>query len=348
MTKLGVIFGGQSSEYSISLLSASSLLKNIHKDKYELHLIGINQKGESFYYKGSIEDIEKDKWNNPKDSIPCAFVKGGIQLLDNSLQKISLDTVFPVVHGKNAEDGTLQGLLEINNIKCVGCGTLSSAMCMDKEITHILCERNNIPCAKYVCLRNNNVLSFEEVSKHFPLPWIVKPCNAGSSYGVSKVNSKEEYEKAVKEAFKYDGRGKILVEEFVKAREISCGVLGNNELITGAVDEVVTKREFYDFEAKYQLDKTEIHCPAHISKQKQNEVKELAKKVFKTMNCRGFARVDTFMREDESIILNEINTIPGFTSTSHFPTMMKAIGIEYGDLIDKLVELSKEHEVGNI
>ena len=348
MTKLGIIFGGQSSEYSISLLSASSLLKNINKDKYDLHLIGINQKGETFYYKGSIENIEKDLWNNPDDCIPCAFVKGGIQLLNSTLKKIELEVVFPMVHGKNAEDGTLQGLLEINNIKRVGCGTLSSAMCMDKEITHILCERENIMCAKYVCLTKTSTLSFEEILKQFPLPWIVKPCNAGSSYGVSKVNCKEEFEKAVKEAFKYDGRGKILVEEFIKAREISCAVLGNNDLITGAVDEVVTKREFYDFDAKYQLDQTEIHCPAHISEQEQNEVKELAKKVFRVMNCRGFARVDTFMKEDGSIILNEVNTIPGFTSTSHFPTMMKAVGVEYGDLIDKLVDLSKETEVGNI
>ena len=348
MTRLGVIFGGQSSEYSVSLHSVTSFLNQIHKEKYELILIGISQKGETYLYNGTVEDIDHDRWLNSSNCIPCSFVKGGILLLDNSLKKIELDCVFPVVHGKNAEDGTLQGLLEVNNIKYVGCGTLSSAMCMDKEITHILCEDNNIPCAKYICMFDNNVLSFDEVSKHFPLPWIVKPCNAGSSYGVSKVTNKQEYELAVKEAFKYDGRGKILVEEFVEARELGCAVLGNKEIMTGSIDEVVTKKDLFDFAAKYQMDQTEIYCPAHVSDEQIKAAQELAKKVYKTMNCRGFARVDMFMRKDGSIILNEVNTIPGLTSTSRYPTMMKVIGIGFGDLIDKLVELAKENEVGNI
>lgn len=346
--KLGIIFGGQSSEYSVSLHSASSFLRQIHKEKYELILIGITQKGEPYLYNGTVDDLEHDHWLTKETCIPCAFVKGGIKLLDESLKTIELDCVFPVVHGKNAEDGTLQGLLEINNIKYVGCGTLSSAMCMDKEITHILCEDNNIPCAKYVRMFDNEKLSFEEVNELFPLPWIVKPCNAGSSYGVSKVNNKEEYELAVKEAFKYDGRGKILVEEFVEGREIGCAVLGNKELIAGSIDEIATKKDLFDFAAKYQMDQTEIYCPAHITEEQFKTAQELAKKVYKTMNCRGFARVDMFVRNDGSIILNEVNTIPGLTSTSRYPTMMKEIGIEFGDLIDKLVELAKETEVGNI
>ena len=148
--------------------------------------------------------------------------------------------------------------------------------------------------------------------------------------------------------FKYDGRGKILVEEFITGRELTCGIIGNKELIAGVADEIVTDREFYDFDAKYKLDKTKIVCPANISDAKQKEIQELAKKIYKTMNCRGFARVDFFIKKDDTVMFNEINTIPGFTPTSHFPPQMKAVGIEYDELIDKLVELANETEVGNI
>lgn len=346
--KLGVIFGGQSSEYSVSLHSVSSMLRQIHKDKYDLILIGISQKGEPFYYKGTVEDIESDKWNNSKDCTPCAFVKGGIVLLDSTLKKIELDCVFPVVHGKNAEDGTLQGLLEVNNIKYVGCGTLSSAVCMDKEFTHILCESANIPCAKYVCFKENDKIDFNEVEKLFPTPWIVKPCNAGSSYGVCKVSTKDEFHEAIFQAFKYDGRGKILVEECIVGSEVGCAVLGNETLIIGSVDQVDTSKELFDFAAKYQMDQTKLICPAKISREQFKKVQQMARDVYRVLNCRGFARVDMFALQDGSVILNEVNTIPGLTSTSRYPTMMKEIGIDFGDLIDKLVSLAIETETGNI
>lgn len=348
MTKLGVIFGGQSSEYSVSLHSVSSFLKKLHKDKYELHLIGISQKGEFFYYTGKFEDIENDTWNNPTYCVPCSFVKGGIILLNNTLQKIDLDCIFPVVHGKNAEDGTLQGLFEVNNIKYVGCGTLSSSVCMDKEFTHIVCDHLNIPTAKYICIRKGENVSYDDVEKLFPTPWIVKPCNAGSSYGVSKVSTREEFEIAVKDAFKYDGRGKILVEEFVVASEIGCAVLGNDLLIIGSIDQVDTTKELFDFAAKYQMDQTKIICPAKITREEFKNAQNLARKVYRALDCRGFARVDMFLLKDGSIILNEVNTIPGLTSTSRYPTMMSAIGIDFGDLIDKLISLASENETGNI
>lgn len=348
MTKLGVIFGGQSSEYSVSLHSVSSFLKQIHKEKYELYLIGVSQDGHFYLYNGSYEDIEHDKWLNKDTCIPCSFIKGGIILLDFSFKRIALDCVFPVVHGKNGEDGTLQGLLEVNNIHYVGCNTLSSSMCMDKEITHILCERADIPCAKYICLKENDIKTVEDIKKLFPLPWLVKPCNAGSSYGVTKVNNESEFDNAIKEAFKYDGRGKILVEEFIEGRELGCAVLGNKEITVGSIDEIDTKKELFDFAAKYEMDKTEIHCPARISDKEFKTAQELARKVYITMNCSGFARVDMFIKKDGSIILNEVNTIPGLTSTSRYPTMMKQIGIEFPDLIDKLVELAEENSIGNI
>ena len=347
MTKLGIVFGGQSSEYSVSLHSVSSLLRQIHKEKYELILIGITKDGKSYLYNGSVDDIEHDHWFGD-NCIPCSFCKGGIILNDSSLKKIDLDVVFPVVHGKNCEDGTLQGLFEVNNIHFVGCGTLASSMCMDKEITHILCDSEGIPCSKYICLRKNEEVSPEEIEKVIPLPWIVKPCNAGSSYGVSKVNKIEEFNKAREEAFKYDGRGKILVEEFVEGKEIGCAVLGNDDLFIGSIDEIDTKKEFFDFGAKYELEETEILCPAPISEEQFRIAQTMAAKVYKTMNCQGFARIDMFVRKDGSIILNEVNTIPGLTATSRYPSMMKEVGLEFSDLIDKLVDLARENNVGNI
>lgn len=350
MIKLGVVFGGQSSEYSVSLHSTASFLRKIHENKYEIYLIGISQEGEPYYYKGSIEDLEEDKWKNEEKCTPCAFVKGGIVLLNDSLRKIDLDCVFPVVHGKNGEDGTLQGLFEVNNIKYVGCGTLSSAICMDKEFTHIICESANIPCARYICIRskNRNDITFEDIEKLFPLPWIVKPCNAGSSYGVTKVSNRAEFEEAKNIAFKYDGRGKILVEECVVGNEIGCAVLGNEVIIAGSVDQVDTTKELFDFAAKYQMDQTKIICPAKISREQFKAAQQLARDVYRALDCRGFARVDMFGLKDGSVMLNEINTIPGLTATSRYPTMMNEIGIDFGDLIDKLIDLAIETEVGNI
>ena len=347
MTRLGIIFGGQSSEYSVSLHSVSSLLRQFHKDKYEITLIGITKDGKSYLYNGSVDDIEHDRWLND-NCIPCSFCKGGIILNDSSSKKIELDVAFPVVHGKNCEDGTLQGMLEVNNIHFVGCGTLSSAMCMDKEITHILCDNEGIPCAKYICMKQGEEVDPKEIEKVIPLPWIVKSCNAGSSYGVNKVHTLDEFEYAKNEAFKYDGRGKLLVEEFVEGKEIGCAVLGNKELFVGSLDEIDTKKELFDFGAKYELEDTQIICPARLSEEQTRIAQTLAIKVYKTMNCRGFARVDMFVRKDGSIILNEINTIPGLTSASRYPTMMKEVGIEFGDLIDKLVDLAKENNVGSI
>lgn len=343
-TKLGVAFGGQSSEYSVSLHSVASFLRQIHQDEYEMTLIGIDQQGQPWIVEEDIDAIEHDHWK--EKAVPAAWVHKGIQPLDGS-GKIELDIVFPVLHGKNGEDGCIQGLLEMMNIKFVGCDVLGSAMCMDKEIMHILLKEAGIGAADYLCLKKDAPQpSFAEIEKQIPLPWIVKPCNAGSSYGVSFVSTPEEFEKAKEEAFKYDGRGKILVEKTIDGFEIGCAVMGNEELFAGSVDEIETGGAFFDFEGKYDMKDSNIYCPARIAPEKIEEARELAKKAYRVMNCRGMARVDMFYQPDGTIVINELNTIPGFTATSRYPTMMKEAGVEFPDLIDRLIDLGLQTEVG--
>ena len=343
-TKLGVVFGGQSSEYSVSLHSAASFLRQIHRDLYDLTLIGIDQQGRTWIVEDDIDAIEHDHWKD--NAREAAWVHHGIQPLDGT-DRIELDVVFPILHGKNGEDGCFQGMMEMKNIRYVGCDTLGSAMCMDKEIMHILLKAAGIGAADYICLKKNEPMpSFEDIEKKIPLPWIVKPCNAGSSYGVNFVDNKEDFEKAVEEAFKYDGRGKILVEKTIEGFEIGCAVMGNDELFAGSVDEIETGAHFFDFEGKYAMKDSNIYCPARIPAEKIEEARELAKKAYRVMNCRGMARVDMFYQPDGTIVINELNTIPGFTATSRYPTMMKEAGLDFPELIDRLVALGLQTEVG--
>jgi D-alanine---D-serine ligase len=333
---IGVIFGGKSSEYSISLHSTASFLRSIHADKYDLVLIGIDEDGKFYVYSGSIDDLEHDHW--AAQAVPAAWVRQGILPLDGS-EAIKLDGAFPVLHGKNGEDGSIQGLLELMGIPYVGCDLLGSALCMDKELMHVVCDQAGIPAADYVCLKEGEENpSFEQLKEIIPLPWVVKPCNAGSSYGVHFVEDKEQFENAVKDAWYYDGRHKALVEKAVDGFEIGCAVMEEDgKLITGSIDEIETAGKVFDFEGKYDLKESAIYCPARIDEKQTEQAKELAKKVFKALNCSGMARVDMFVCKDGSIILNEVNTIPGFTATSRYPSMMKDAGIDFGTLIDRLI-----------
>ena len=344
MLKLGVVFGGQSSEYSVSLHSVASFLRQIHNEKYDITMIGIDQNGQFYVYDGSIDDIEHDHWI--PQATKAAWVHKGIMALDGKNTVKELDCVFPVLHGKNGEDGCVQGLLELMNIHYVGCDVMSSAISMDKEIMHILCDEASIPCADYVCLKaNEENPSFEMIQEKISLPWIVKPCNAGSSYGVHKVENKEEFEEACKDAFFYDGRGKILVEKAIEGFEIGCAVMGNEEVFTGSCDEIQISGGIFDFEGKYEMKGAEIICPARIDEETFAKAKALAAKTYKAMNCCGMARVDMFVTPQKEVILNELNTIPGFTATSRYPSMMKEAGIEFSDLIDKLIDLAMQRTI---
>lgn len=344
---LGVLFGGQSSEYSVSLHSAASFLRQIHQEKYEIETIGIDQEGHFYHYTGSIDAIEHDTWKEEGTIIPCAWCHKGLVLLDEEHRFIPLDVVFPVLHGKNGEDGTIQGLLEVMNVQYVGCDVMSSAIAMDKEIMHILCDQAKIACADYICLHENQPQpTFEEIQEKISLPWIVKPCNAGSSYGVHFVNNEQEFNDAKQDAFFYDGRGKILVEKVIEGFEIGCAVMGNKEVFTGSIDEIEITGGFFDFEGKYEMKGANIYCPARIDEDTFKKAQILAKEAYQTLNCIGMARVDMFVTPQKEVVLNEVNTIPGFTATSRYPSMMKEAGIEFPDLIDQLIELALQRNVG--
>ncbi len=341
--RLGVIFGGQSSEYSVSLHSAASFLRSIHPEKYEVVMIGISLEGGFYRYTGSIDDLEHDHWK--EHAAPVAWVHKGIIDLD-SQEKISLDCIFPILHGKNGEDGAIQGMMTVLDLPVAGCDILGSAICMDKEVMHRLFDQAGIPAAPYICLhKNQDNPSFEEIEAQMPLPWFVKPCNAGSSYGVHYVDSKEDFDEAVEDAYKYDGRGKVLVEKAIDGFEIGCAVMGDDVLRTGEIDEIEMAGKVFDFAGKYEMKDSAIYCPARISQDKAVRAKELAKEAYRALCCRDMARVDMFIKDDGDIVINEVNTIPGFTSTSRYPTMMAKSGLAFGDLIDALVALAMEKEI---
>lgn len=337
MTALAVVFGGQSSEYHVSLHSVTSFLKALHKEKYQLHLIGISQQGHFYAFHGTHKEIEDDCWIHSSKPISWChqgYIEDGIFY--------PIDVLFPILHGKNGEDGSIQGLAEILNIRYVGCNLLSSALCMDKELMHILCDYYQIPTAPYICVRE-----YEDYQKpSFPLPYVIKPCNAGSSYGVSYVETEEQIMPALFHAWKYDGHGKALIEQAIDGFEIGCALLGGKEVIVGHCDEVEIQTKVFDYDGKYAMKDTKIHCPARISSNIEESAQQLAKKVYRVMQARDMARVDMFVLKNGEVILNEINTIPGFTETSRYPSMMKTIQIDFGDLIDRLILFALERETG--
>lgn len=347
--KLAVIFGGKSSEYSVSLHSVSSAIRNMDKNKYDLVFIGISKEGNWFYFDGPVKDIEHDKWMEHPSTCEVALAPsprdGFIKLnYDGSFDLIKVDCIFPIMHGKNGEDGTLQGLLELSQIPYVGCNHLSSAMSMDKEVTHIICKNAGIRMADYVCVLNNHEFDMDkawaECEKKLKFPAFIKPANAGSSYGISKIRNYDEFKAGINEAFKHDR--KVLIETGIDGFEVGCAVLGNDDLTVGEIDSILTNKDFFDFDAKYALTNTEIVCPARVDKAISDEVKEMSKKIFKAMGCTGLARVDSFISSDNTIYFNELNTIPGFTDASRYPSMMKAIGMDFGEVIDRLVELAMD------
>lgn len=348
MEKLNVaiFFGGCSPEYSVSLSSASGVILNLDREKYNPILIGITQKGGWFHYAGSTDKLLNDSWCNPLDCTPAVFSpnRGERTLLllkEDGIGRIPVDIAFPVLHGGNGEDGTLQGLLELIGIPIAGCGTLASALGMDKDRAHRLVSMEGIRVPKHLVLEKGTDLTHAQAfAEELGYPVYVKPVKAGSSYGVSKVSEREHLADAAALAFRYDTQ--VLLEENIEGFEVGCAVLGNGKPITGEVDEIELSGGFFDFTEKYTLKTSSIHVPARIDGAKAEEIKETAKRIYLALDCRCFARVDMFLTPEGDIVFNEVNTIPGFTEHSRYPGMMKAAGHSFSWVLTRILELALE------
>jgi len=348
---VAVIFGGYSPEYTVSLNSAYSVINAIDRNKFDVVMVGITNSGEWFIYNGSVEDIKTDQWHARSSQLRKAFVspdRGGglIAIEEDNVKPIHIDVVFPVMHGRFGEDGTVQGLFELANIPVVGCGSAASALCMDKDRAHKLVSYEGITVPKAVCFAYKPSESeLLDAVKNLKLPLFVKPVKAGSSIGTSKQFEYADIPAAVSDAFKYDDV--VIIEENITGKEVGCAVIGNNSLKTGRVNEIeVAEGGYFDYAEKYSLKTSKIHTPARIDSASEQKIQEIAKEIYRILGCRGYARIDMFLTENGDVVFSEANTIPGFTAHSQLPRMMKAAGMEYSQLVEMLIELSLEVERG--
>ncbi|MEG1311359.1 MAG: D-alanine--D-alanine ligase [Romboutsia sp.] len=350
MNKLNValIFGGKSGEHEVSLLSSASIYKHIDKDKYNISTIGITKDGKWMYYEGNDENIKNGEWVNLANKnveinlVPTGNKEVGILFEDGHVEKI--DVLFPVLHGPYGEDGTIQGLFEISQIPYVGCGVLASSVGMDKLICKKVFTEIGLPQVNYTdtnrCLFNKDAQGqLDKIESKLNYPVFVKPANLGSSVGISKANNREELLSGINEALKYDSR--IVLEQGINAREIEVAVLGNEEVKASIAGEIKPAKDFYDYEDKYINGSSTYEIPASITDENMQKIRQMAIEAFKGIDGKGLSRVDFFIDKDSSeIFINEINTLPGFTSISMYPKMWEATGLEYTNLIDKLIELA--------
>jgi D-alanine-D-alanine ligase len=348
---LGVLFGGQSSEHDVSCISASYVVENLDPEKYNVYTFGITREGKWFYFTGSTQEMRDGTWEQNEENAaayicPDAMLHGAtIFRQDGTHYHISLDVVFPVLHGKYGEDGTVQGLMELSNIRYVGPHVLASAVAMDKVAAKLLCQAQGIDQCKWMWfsaydLHSNHSAAIEKIESNFSYPVYVKPANAGSSIGITKAHDTGTLVLALHEALKHDD--KVLIEEAVVGREIECGVLGNDNPIASLCGEVLPSVDFYDFDAKYNSDTPNTQVPAELDEETMNRIRETAIRCYKALFCQGLSRVDFFLKEDGTLLLNEINTIPGFTSISMYAQMFAASGIPYSELLDKLIAYALE------
>ena len=353
MKKLSVcvLFGGMSPEHEVSLRSAESVLNNIDHEKYNIYPVGITKEGDWIIYGGKdYSDLPAGTWmdhpDNRRGTISPIRGQGLFCFEGDCVVRERIDVVFPVLHGENGEDGAIQGLLKLAGIPYVGPHISASAVAMDKTLTKLVVDQAGVPQAAWHLVRSHdlkyhvdNVLDLLE--QKFRYPMFVKPAGTGSSVGVSKAADRVSLEIALANAAKYDK--KILVEEFIHGREIEVAVMGNDSPVASGCGEIDSGAEFYDYEAKYVTDTSTAYIPARISEEVEEEVRELAVKVYSAIGCQGLSRVDFFVTyEDNRIVFNEINTLPGFTSISMYPKLFAASGIPYTQLIDELLTLAVE------
>ena len=349
--KLAVIFGGTSTEHDVSVVSGTSVIKNLNKEKYDITPIYIDTDGTWYRYTKNINEI---------DILPIGEKITELEKIDNVMELIKTqDVIFPVLHGLYGEDGTIQGLFELLKVPYVGCGVLASCTCMDKVYTKVILDKAGIRQAKSEYVRkykdkyiyvdksfNERIYTLDEiceiVEKTLQYPMFVKPSRSGSSVGVNKANNRKELKNAIEFASKYDN--KILVEQGIVGHEVECAVLGNEEVIASSVGEIKSADEFYDFDSKYINSASKTVIPAEISEDKIEEIRRIAVKAFKAVDGKGLSRVDFFVEnETGNVMLNEINTMPGFTNISMYPKLFEHVGIKYSELLDKLIELAVEN-----
>jgi D-alanine--(R)-lactate ligase len=336
--KIGVIFGGCSEEHPISVKSAQEVAKNLDTQKYEPFYIGITRSGAWKLCDGPAADWE-DGSCRPAVLSPDRGVHGLLVLDEGKYETITLDIVLPVLHGKFGEDGAMQGLLELSGIPYVGCDIQSSALCMDKSLAYIVARSAGIATPNFWIVTANETIDLDRLN----YPVFVKPARSGSSYGVSKVSRKEELPNAMEAARQYDS--KVLIEEAVVGSEVGCAILENDlDLIAGEVDRIALSHGFFRIhqESKPESgsENSTAIVPADISAESRSLVQETAKVIFRALGCRGLSRVDMFLKEDGTIVLNEVNTLPGMTSYSRYPRMMAAAGLPLDEMIDRLVALA--------
>ncbi len=333
--KLAIIFGGMSTEHEISIISGKSIIKNLDKEKYKIYPIYIDRKGKWHKSVKELEEIQN----------PINYLK-------------QMDCIFPVLHGLYGEDGSMQGLFELLKIPYVGCKILTSAISMDKVYTKVIFEKAKLNQAPYIYVRKEKEkyiyveknleeieYTIEELTKkaeqNLKYPMFVKPSNSGSSIGISKVKNEEELIKAIKYANKFDK--KVLIEKEIKGREVECAILGNNEPVASCIGEILPAEEFYSYDSKYNNKNSKIQIPANLSEDMSKQIRNYAIKAYKAVDARNLARVDFFIEnETNKIIINEINTMPGFTPISMYPQLFKKSGISYSALLDKLINLAME------
>ncbi|HVU75478.1 MAG TPA: D-alanine--D-alanine ligase [Candidatus Paceibacterota bacterium] len=335
--RVGILFGGKSAEHEVSIRSARNVAEAINKDTYQVVLIGIDKAGRWLPPAQSSELLGAS--SVPAAQSTVALAPGENGELTNAAGHV--DVVFPILHGPFGEDGTVQGLLKLANVPFVGPDVLGSAVGMDKDVMKRLLRDAGIPIGKFLVSTKLEDVSYDEAVRALGLPLFIKPANLGSSVGVSKASSEHEYRDALIEAFRYDR--KVLIEAFIKGREIECSVLGNDNPIASLPGEIIVHADFYSYDAKYaDEDGASLKIPADLSPETTARVQELAIRTFKALCCEGMGRVDSFVTETGEVFVNEINTIPGFTNISMYPKMWEASGISYPDLIDRLITLAIE------
>ena len=353
MKKLSVciLFGGMSPEHAVSLRSAESVLNNIDQNKYNVFPVGITRDGDWILYGGKDYSLlPTGEWeHHPKNrraAISPVRGQGLLSFEGDCVVRERIDVVFPVLHGENGEDGAMQGLLKMAGIPYVGPHVAASAVAMDKTLTKLVVDQAGVPQATWHLVRREELANHMEsildvLEKKFSYPMFVKPAGTGSSVGVSKAADRESLDKALLEAAKFDK--KILVEEFIHGREIEVAVMGNDNPVASICGEIDSGAEFYDYDAKYVTDTSRPYIPARIPEDVQEIVRENAIKVYSAIGCQGMSRVDFFVTYEENrVVFNEINTIPGFTSISMYPKLFGASGIPYAQLIDLLLQLAQE------